>query len=68
MEQVPNIISTKDLSYISDMLNWIHTFSKKIYHYETIAEDESVINILEKSNNILINIYNDLLNTLNWKE
>ena len=37
MKNVPKIISSKDLSYISDMLNWIHTNSKKIKHYTDIV-------------------------------
>lgn len=65
MKNVPKIISSKDLSYISDMLNWLHTISKKINHYTDIAEDNKVLKELENSNNLLTTIYNDLLNTLN---
>lgn len=64
MKTVPKIISTKDLSYISDMLNWIHTISKKINHYTEIAEDEDVYKELNNCNNLLISIYNKLLATL----
>lgn len=65
MKTVPKIISSKDLSYISDMLNWIHTYSKKIKHYTEIVEDNDVLKELEKCNNLLTTIYNSLLNTLN---
>ena len=65
MKSVPKIISTKDLSYISDMLNWIHTISKKIYHYTNIVEDNDVLKELENCNTLLITIYNKLLTTLN---
>ena len=65
MKNIPKIISTKDLSYISDMLNWLHTISKKINHYTDIAEDKNVLQELENSNNLLTTIYTDLLNILN---
>jgi len=65
MKTVPKIISSKDLSYISDMLNWIHTNSKKINHYTNIVEDNDVLKELEKCNNLLTTIYDKLLNILN---
>ena len=34
MKNVPNIISTKDLSYLEDMLNWNFILIKKINNYE----------------------------------
>lgn len=64
MKTVPKIISTKDLSYISDMLNWIHTISKKINHYSNIVEDNDVLNELENCNTILTNTYDKLLTLL----
>ena len=33
MKSVPNIISTKDLSYLEDMLNWNFILIKKINNY-----------------------------------
>lgn len=33
MQNVPNIISTKDLSYICDMFNWNFTTAKKALNY-----------------------------------
>jgi len=65
MKNVPKIISSKDLSYISDMLNWLHTISKKINHYTDLVEDNKVLQELENSNSLLTTIYSDLLNTLN---
>lgn len=65
MSTVPNIISTKDLSYISDMLNWIHIISKKINNYTNIVEDEDLLKLLEDLNDLLINNYNNLLESLN---
>ena len=64
MKNVPKIISTKDLSYISDMLNWTHTISKKINHYTEIVEDNDVLKELENCNTLITNIYDKLLTTL----
>ena len=65
MKTVPKIISTKDLSYISDMLNWIHTTSKKINHYSDLIEDTDVLKEIENCNILLNTIYTNLLNILN---
>ena len=64
MKSVPNIISTKDLSYIEDMLNWNFILIKKINNYIDLAKDENVLKILEKSKKVLINDYNNILNFL----
>jgi len=42
MKQVPNIISTKDLSYLEDMFNWHFTICKKAYTYSNIVTDETI--------------------------
>lgn len=64
MKTVPKIISTKDLSYIEDMLNWLHTNSKKLKHYTEIIKDKDVLNEIKSCNNTLNIIYDDLLNIL----
>lgn len=33
MEQVPNMISTKDLAYLKDMFEWNFNASKLAYHF-----------------------------------
>ncbi len=42
MEQIPNIISTKDLSYLEDMFNWHFNICKKAYTYSEIVTDETI--------------------------
>ncbi len=64
MNKVPKIISTKDLSYIEDMLNWNFYISKKIHDYIDFAEDKDVKKILYETNELLISNYNKLLNIL----
>ena len=64
MKNVPNIISTKDLSYLEDMLNWNFILVKKINHYVGETNDKDIINMYEKARNELLNNYNDILNIL----
>lgn len=64
MKSVPNIISTKDLSYIEDMLNWNFILIKKINNYLNCIKDENVINILNKAYKNLNENYNVLLDIL----
>ena len=42
MKSVPNIISTKDLSYLEDMLNWNYVLIKKINNYINEVKDIDV--------------------------
>ena len=64
MNSVPNIISTKDLSYIEDMLNWNFVLIKKINNYIVLTKDEEVKKLLIKSNKQLEKNYNDILSVL----
>lgn len=64
MKSVPNIISTKDLSYIEDMLNWNFTLIKKINNYLFLVKDEGVKKELEKAKKELLNSYNSFLDYL----
>ena len=64
MKNVPNIISTKDLSYMEDMLNWNFILIKKLNHYKEETKDEDIIKMFTKTSNELLKNYNDILNTL----
>ena len=48
MDKVPNMISTKDLSYLSDIFEWHFVTSKKCAHYEKEATDEEIKQALGK--------------------
>lgn len=48
MEKVPTMISTKDLSYISDMFNWNFTAAKKALCYSNEVNDMEIKSELEK--------------------
>ena len=64
MKSVPNIISTKDLSYLEDMLNWNFILIKKINNYFNDIKDEDVIKSFDKAYKDLMKNYNDILSTL----
>lgn len=42
MKRVPDMISTKDLSYIEDMINWNVTAAKTAYHFSNKVENEDL--------------------------
>lgn len=44
MKEVPNMMSTKDLSYLEDMFNWHFIICKKAYGYSSLVSDEMIIN------------------------
>ncbi len=48
MDKVPEIISTKDLDYISDMFNWNFTASKKCNHFISEVDDEQIKDMITK--------------------
>lgn len=64
MKSVPNIISTKDLSYLEDMLNWNFVLIKKVNNYLNDIKDEDVVKCFEKAYKDLMNNYNDILSIL----
>ena len=64
MKSVPNIISTKDLSYLEDMLNWNFVLIKKINNYICQIKDKDVLNLFDKTYKELMNNYRDILSTL----
>lgn len=48
MEKAPAIISTKDLSYLSDMFEWNFVAYKKVLHYSNEVSNEEVKSELNK--------------------
>ena len=54
MNKVPKMISTKDLSYISDMFSWHNTLANKLtYYLETCDDKEVEIKAFEDKTDIL---------------
>ena len=54
-EKVPNIITGKDLDYLSDMFNWNYGAFKSNYNAINEVKDEEIKVIIEKA----INIFKD---------
>ena len=63
--EVPNIITGKDLDYLSDMFNWNYEALKKMNVAITQVSDEKLKNTLEKGYNLFKNNLNVILSILN---
>lgn len=59
-EQVPNIITGKDLDYLSDMFDWNYKAFKKSNDCINKIQDQEIKEMLQKANNI----FRDNLNTI----
>ncbi len=60
MNQVPTMISCKDLDYIKDMLNWNFIIIKKANHYLEHIQDEEVATLIGK----VIDMHRKQFNTI----
>ena len=63
--KVPNIITGKDLDYLSDMFNWNYEALKKMNVAVNQVTDEQLKNVLEKGYNLFKNNLNVTLSILN---
>lgn len=62
--EVPNIITGKDLDYLSDMFNWNYEALKKMNVAVKEVTDEQIKTILEKGYNLFDNNLNVVLSIL----
>ena len=63
--EVPNIITGKDLDYLSDMFNWNYEALKKMNVAMNQVTDERIRTIIEKGYNLFKNNLNVTLSILN---
>ena len=63
--EVPNIITGKDLDYLSDMFNWNYEALKKSNTAINNVEDEEIKTTIEKCYNLFNNNLNVVLSILN---
>ena len=64
-EEVPNdILTGKDLNYLSDMFEWNYSALKKTNTALSIVNDEDVINVLNKGYNLFDDNLNSVLSIL----
>lgn len=64
MNEPPVMISTKDLSYISDIFEWNLVAGKTANHFVNEVEDEEIGNLLENVSNMHGNICKRLVRIL----
>lgn len=62
--KVPNIITGKDLDYLSDMFNWNYEALKKTNVALTNTQDEEIISTLEMCYDLFKNNLNVILSIL----
>lgn len=63
-ETVPNIITEKDLDYLSDMFEWNYGGFKKTTDACSKIQDSEIKNMMEKASNIFYSNMNTILNIL----
>ena len=63
--EVPNIISGKDLDYLSDMFEWNYIAMKKTNDMVNKTQDEDIKKILEKGCNLFDQNMKEVINVLN---
>lgn len=61
---VPNIISSKDLDYLSDMFNWNYGAYKSSLNASNSVTDEELNNLLLKATNIFHSNMSKVLNII----
>ena len=63
--EVPNIISCKDLDYLSDMFNWNYGAYKTSLNASNSVNDEGLSKMLQKASNIFHTNMTKILNIIN---
>lgn len=63
--EVPNIISGKDLDYLSDIFNWNYGAYKKSVNAQKNLKNEELVTIFEEASSTFYNNMNTVLNILN---
>lgn len=61
---VPNIITVKDLDYLSDMFNWNYSGYKEMFNSLDNIKDEGVKNMISKVSDMLYDNMTNILNIL----
>ena len=63
--EVPNILTSKDLDYLSDMFNWNYEAIKKTNVAVNHVEDEQIKEIIQRGYNLFKNNLNVILSIIN---
>ena len=62
---VPNVISCKDLDYLSDMFNWNYGAYKTNFNASKSVNDEELSMMLQKASNVFQGNMTKILNIIN---
>ncbi len=62
--EVPNIITGKDLDYLSDMFLWNYEALKKSVEASNNVEDDDLKTVIDKASDLFDNNLNIILKTL----
>lgn len=62
--KVPNIISCKDLDYLSDIYSWNYGAYKQVYNNIKSITDEEIRNVSQKAIDLFLNNMNTVLEIL----
>ena len=63
-EKVPNILSGKDLDYLSDLFNWNYGAYKAAINMESSIEDNELYKHVKKASKLFLNNINIVLDIL----
>ena len=62
--EVPNIITGKDLDYLSDIFTWNYNAYKKIVSAKKQIQDEEIMSLFEEAGTIFYNNLTEVLQIL----
>lgn len=62
--KVPNIITGKDLDYLSDVFQWNYDGVKSINEALSQVDDQEIIDVIQKALNLFDESINSVLNIL----
>lgn len=65
MSEVPKMISTKDLLYIEDMMNWNMVYSKKCHMYKSMISNSEIKKFVDTIAKMHTEHYEKFLNIIN---
>lgn len=63
-ENVPDMISGKDLDYLTDMFNWNYNSYKSAIDHSSIANDQAICKILDKASTLFNSNMQEILDIL----
>lgn len=63
-QEVPSIISSKDLDYLSDMFTWNYGAYKSTFNATNSVQDPELKEMLQKATNVFYGVMSDVLNIL----